>query len=77
MPLYRCSNKHIIEYEHILNNIDSMLHDIDADYVCIGGDFNTDISRDTFQTKLLLKYAGENFYISTQNVSCQFFFYFL
>ena len=68
--------KNIIEYEQILNNIDNMLHDIDADYVCIRGDFNTDISRDTFQTKLLLKYAGENFYICTQDVSCQFSFTF-
>ena len=41
----------VIEYKEILNDISVLCNSINITYVCIGGDFNTDLSRNTPQTE--------------------------
>ena len=44
------------EYESLLNDMEELIESVDVDYVCIGGDWNTDHNRDTHQTKSFLEF---------------------
>ena len=50
----------VIEYIDILNEIYTLSVNIKADYICIGGDFNTDLSRNTQQTNILKSFVADN-----------------
>ena len=50
----------VLEYKNILNEISVLCNSINATYVCLGGDFNTDLSRNTPQTEELKSYILEN-----------------
>ena len=50
----------VIEYKEILNEISVLCNSINVTHVCIGGDFNTDLSRNTPQTEELKAYMLEN-----------------
>ncbi len=45
------------EYMHVLNDIEIICNIVDANYVCIGGDLNTDLMRGSYQTQELFKFV--------------------
>ena len=61
----------VVEYNDILNEIFTLINSVDVDCFCIGGDFNTDFSRNTYQTDSLKSFIDDNdlFCCSTSNVS--------
>ena len=64
-------DKNIIEYKNILNEISVICNSTNASHVCIGGDFNTDISRNTPQTEALKLYLEDsNLYCCALDQTC-------
>ena len=55
-----CRNQNINEDNDILNDIVILSNSIDVDFICIGGDFNTDITRNNYQTLALNTFIHEN-----------------
>ncbi len=53
----RRANQNLLEYVHVLNDIDVICNMINANYVCIGGDLNTDMTRGSFETAELVKFV--------------------
>ena len=47
----RCMSGNLKEYEDVLNNMEEILESVQVNYVCLGGDWNTDINRNTHQTR--------------------------
>lgn len=66
----RCLNGNLDEYKITLNELDSILQGTPNDYVCVCGDFNTDISRDSHQATTLLQFLGQNSFYLCQNDPC-------
>ena len=63
-------NGNVIEYNNILNDICIVSNSVGANYVCIGGDYNTDLNRNTPQTEALKSYIGDNnLYICTNSTT--------
>ena len=61
MPCDDGLNDHnVLEYKEILDNIDVLCHSTNATMLCVGGDFNTDLSRDTPQTQALNVFCNDN-----------------
>lgn len=52
----RRPNHNLLEYKHVLNDIDTICNMVDAKYVSIGGDFNTDLIRNSYQTHELVRF---------------------
>ena len=52
----------LTEYIDTLNEIDIICNSVQVDLVCIGGDLNTDLSRNTHQTYELINYVSEHGY---------------
>ena len=55
-----CRNQNINEYNDVLNDIGILINSIDIDFLCIGGDFNTDVTRNNYQTLALNTFIHEN-----------------
>ncbi len=55
MPYDDRLNQNLVEYIHVLNYIEIICNMVEATYVCIGGDLNTDIMRGPYQTQELVK----------------------
>ena len=53
----RCMGGNLIEYVQIINYIEIPCNTVDADFVCIAGDHNTDLNKSTYQTRELIRYA--------------------
>ena len=69
----RCLNRNLEIYKMVLNDIDSLLQGVPTDYVCICGDFNTDVSRGSHQTETLVQFLGQNsFYLCQNDLCCNF-----
>ena len=64
-------NGNVIEYNNILNEINILANSVDATYMCIGGDFNTDLGRNTPQTDVLNTYVSDNnlYFCANSNIS--------
>jgi len=56
----RCLNQNNIEYSEVINDISILSNSVNANHVCIGGDFNTDFSRLNLQSNTLNNFAVEN-----------------
>ena len=50
----------IIEYNQLLQDISLLMNSVQVDSICIGGDFNTDFTRDTCQTESLKSFIYIN-----------------
>ena len=61
----------LVEYTNILNEICTLSTNVKADYICIGGDFNTDLGRNTPQTNTLKSFISNSdlFCCALSNVS--------
>ncbi|XP_041470482.1 uncharacterized protein LOC121420026 [Lytechinus variegatus] len=71
----RCQNANLVEFQQVLNEIDILMNELNPDFACFGGDFNTDVSRDTFQTRCFLNFFAD-YHICTQDELCDFDFTF-
>ena len=49
-----------MEYKDILDNIVSLCQSTNATMLCVGGDFNTDITRNTLQTQVFNEFCIDN-----------------
>ena len=49
------NNRNVLEYKNILDNIVSLCQSTNATMLYVGGDFNTDISRNSQQIQVSLK----------------------
>ena len=56
----RCRNQNINVYNDILNDIVILSNSIETDFLCIGGDLNTDVTRNDYQTLALNTFIFEN-----------------
>ena len=54
------NDKNVVEYKEILNDISILCHSTNANFLCISGDFNTDLSRDSPQTHALNLFTEDN-----------------
>ena len=60
MPCDLNDHLSIGKYESVLSEISSLCIKYNAEYVCIGGDFNTQFSRrESLNTKTILQFIGE------------------
>ena len=61
----------VIEYIDILHEIQTLSFSVKADFICIGGDLNTDLGRNTHQTNALKGFVAENdlFCCALSNIS--------
>ncbi|ESO92706.1 hypothetical protein LOTGIDRAFT_175652 [Lottia gigantea] len=50
-----CSNSNEHEFDDTLNEIGKLIYESDTDYIVVGGDFNTDLSRTTSYHTIRLK----------------------
>ena len=48
------------EYKDMLNDIEILCNSVDVDTICIGGDFNTELARDSAHTIALNNFALNN-----------------
>ena len=61
MPCDDCRpDGNIIEYCHILNEISTLINSVNVDSICIGGDFNTDLSRNNYHSRSLYNFIMDN-----------------
>ena len=54
------NDKNVVEYREILNDISILCHSTNANFLCISGDFNTDLKRDSPQTHALNLFTEDN-----------------
>ena len=54
------ANQNVLEYKDILDDICILGCSVNATLLCIGGDFNTDLSRNTPQTQALNHFTDDN-----------------
>jgi hypothetical protein len=66
----RLRNGTLQEYIHALSDIEIICNMVDATYVCIAGDFNTDLTLDSYQTKELIKYVNKQCLSMCINDAC-------
>ena len=65
----RCLHLNLMEFNYILNALDILMNEVDAEYVCIGGDFYTDLDRLT-QTQALINFTNDaNLYLCANDPS--------
>ena len=50
----------VLVYNNILNEICTLSISVGAEFICIGGDFNTDLKRTTYQTNSLKSFLNDN-----------------
>ncbi len=50
-------NQNLVQYIHVLNDIEINCNMVDANYVCSRGDLNTDLMRGSYQTQELVKFV--------------------
>ena len=55
----RCYGDNLIEFNDVLGEVTRVVHRINADCFVIGGDFNTDLSRNTPQVNALNRFLGD------------------
>ena len=71
----RCRDRNVNEFVDILNDIAIIVNTHNPDYVCLGGDFNTDLQRATAHTHNLISFANNyNLNFCVNDVSCTFDF---
>ena len=69
----RGQNKNLIEFEQVLNEVEVLLHSNNVDMVVLGGDWNTDISRDSYQSKMFTQFCdAHSLYLCTNDPCCNF-----
>ncbi len=51
-----------IEYVRFINDIDIICNSVDINFVCLGGDLNTDISRGCYKIKELIQFVNDNLF---------------
>ena len=67
----RCLDQNINEYVQALNDIEILCNSVSVNYICIGGDFNTDLSRSDIQTRSLNAFIIRNdFNYCAQDMCC-------
>ncbi len=49
--------QNLVEYIQVLNDIQITCNMVDANYVCISGNLNTDLMRGSYQTQELVKFV--------------------
>ena len=54
------ANNNVIEFKDILNELSIVANSVGAVYMCIGGDFNTDLNKNTPQTVALNTFTMDN-----------------
>ena len=54
------NNRNVLEYKDILNNIVSLCQSTNATMLCVGGDFNTDINRNSPQTQVFNDFCTDH-----------------
>ncbi len=56
-------NQNLVQYIHVLNDIEISCNMVNANYVCIGGDLNTNLMRRSYQTQELVKFVDNQSYV--------------
>ncbi len=63
-------NQNLVEYIQVLNDIEIICNMVDANYVCIRGDLNTDLMRGSYQTQELVKFVDNQYLCLCVNDPC-------
>ena len=67
----RCLDQNINEYVQVLNDIEILCNSVNVDYICIGGDFNTDLARSNIQSCTLNDFTiRSDFNYCAQDMCC-------